>query len=190
MVAKFGAAGKTVKFPGVKEQVYLSDFAPQSGFLVTQAIPVDKVVVVIRPPAPWTAYHRFENTLFDEVLERVSSHEQTFIVFLPRMRVQGEAARQLGYSNLCVPPRALDGPNLLYHADLVISAGGTMNREAAVLGTPAYTVFKGALGAVDRYLMERGRLVQVRSREDLGRLRLEKKAHSGIAMLAPRLSNN
>lgn len=174
-IRRYGAAGKTVRYRGLKEQVYLSGFTPSPGFLREQGIPDDKVVVVMRPPAPWTAYHRFENTVFDQVLSSLAGRSDTFVVFLPRIPVQGEMVKTLGYQNVWVPPRALDGPNLLYGADLAISGGGTMNREAAVLGTPAYTVFKGKLGAVDRYLMERGRMEQISEPEDIKTIEVVKR---------------
>ena len=41
-------------------------------------------------------------------------------------------------------------------ADALVSAGGTMNREAAVLGTPVWSIFEGPLGAVDELLVARG----------------------------------
>jgi predicted glycosyltransferase len=180
-LARFGASGKAVRFAGTKEQVYLSDFEPHHHFLRDEGIPENRIVVAMRPPAPWAPYHRFENTLFDEVLATIAANPETFIVFTPRVPAQGEAILRLGYDNVWVPPRVLDGPNLLYHADLALSGGGTMNREAAVLGTPAYTVFKGKLGAVDRYLIERGRMVQVGEQADIASIRIEKRADRGGA---------
>lgn len=182
-LGRYGAARKAVKYPGLKEQVYLSDFCPSPGFLQEHDIPAQPILAVMRPPAPWAAYHRFENTLFDDVLSWLARQPDTFIVFLPRIPSQGDAARSLGFPNVWVPPQTLDGPNLLYHADLVISGGGTMNREAAVLGTATYTLFKGELGAVDRYLIERGRMVQVSEPEDLAKIKVQKRAGRANALL-------
>jgi hypothetical protein len=180
---KFGAARKTTKYPGLKEQVYLSDFVPDPDYLRQQGIPEDRVVIAMRPPAPWAAYHRFENTTFDEALKALAGRPDTHIVFLPRVAAQGEAVQKLGYANVWVPPEALDGPNLLYHADIVISGGGTMNREAAVLGTPTYTIFKGKLGAVDRHLIEQGRMVQISETPDIERILVEKRHGRARPML-------
>jgi predicted glycosyltransferase len=177
-LAQYGAARKAVRYQGLKEQVYLSGFTPTSDYLQQEGIPADKVIVAMRPPAPWAAYHRqFDDTLFDEVLAHLLSQPDVFVIFLPRVPEQGQAARALGHPNLHVPPQVLDGPNLLYHADLVISGGGTMNREAAVLGTPVYTVFKGLLGAGDQLLIDQGRMVQVSEPEDIPQIRVVK--HDG-----------
>jgi uncharacterized protein len=186
-LAKYGARRKTSKFPGLKEQVYLSDFVPAPNYLEENDIPEERVIIALRPPAPWAAYHRFENPLFDTTLNMVADRSDTFVVFLPRIPAQGDAVKSLGYPNVWVPPRALDGPNLLYHADMVISGGGTMNREAAVLGTPVYTVFKGQLGSVDRYLTERGRMVQISEVEDLSRMAIRKRNGHVNTMIQPGL---
>ena len=177
---KYGASrGKVARYSGVKEEVYLSDFVPQPDYLDSVGVPKDKIIVVMRPPGPWGLYHRFENPLFDKVLDHIASHQGTYIVFLPRMAYQAEAVRVRGYANVWVPPTALDGPNLLYHADLAVSGGGTMNREAAVLGTPAYSVFKGKPAAVDRYLMGSGRMKHIMLEEQIPSIRIEKKPHGG-----------
>ncbi len=177
---RFGAAHKTQKYAGIKEQIYLADFSPQSNYFQTLGIDTTRPVVVMRPPGPWAAYHRdFESTLFDEVLEYVSA-QNVSVIFSPRVREQGEHARALGKENIWVPPQVLDGPNLLYHADAVISGGGTMNREAGILGTPAYTVFRGKLGAVDEYLIARGRMTQIREQTELPTLVLDKKTPQNV----------
>jgi len=173
---RFGVKGRKVaRYRGTKEEVYLADFSPQPGFLDTLNIPKEKILVVMRPPGTWALYHHFENPLFDLALEHVANTPGTQIVFLPRIAFQGDSVRGLGYSNVFVPPHALDGPNLMYHADLVISGGGSMNREAAVLGTPTYSLFKGKLAAVDRYLIEKGRLRHIDSEEGVERIAICKK---------------
>lgn len=105
----------------------------------------------------------------------IAEKKDAFIIFLPRISSQGEAARALGYSNIWVPEKALDGPNLLYAADAVISGGGTINREAAVLGTPAYTVFKGKSGAVDKYLIRKGLLTQISDHDNIQKILIQKR---------------
>ena len=42
-----------------------------------------------------------------------------------------------------------------------------MNREAAALGVPVYSIFRGTTGAVDKYLEEEGRLTMLKSVEDV-----------------------
>ena len=175
---RFGAVKQTIRYPGLKEQLYLADFRPLETFLQDNNIPKDKIIVVVRPPAPWAVYSHFENPIFSSVLQYVASHPNVLIVFLPRIQTQVEEIRKLALKNVLVPPRALNGANLVYHADLVISAGGTMNREAALLGTPTYTIFAGRSGAVDQYLIDRGRMTQVSSESDLPRIRIEKRPNT------------
>ncbi|MCB8943133.1 MAG: DUF354 domain-containing protein [Ardenticatenaceae bacterium] len=165
LLRKFGAGRKAVAYPGVKEQIYLADFVPDADFRQKEGLPADCPLVVIRPPAPWTAYHRFENDIFDEVLQAVTADPHRYCLFLPRLASQAESVYR--FPTVHVADKVYDGPNLLYHADLVISGGGTMNREAAVLGTPTYTVFKGKLGAVDDYLIKRGRMIHLRDQQDV-----------------------
>ena len=174
-LTRFGAANKTVKYSGTKEEIYLSDFVPEDSFLESLGISGKKILVIMRPPGTWALYHHFENPLFDLALERVANTPETQIIFLPRIASQADSVRELGYSNVFIPPHALDGPNLMYHADLVISGGGSMNREAVVLGTPTYSLFKGKLAAVDRYLIQQGRLKHVDSQEKIKKMPVRKK---------------
>jgi len=172
-IKAFGSTQKTLLYPGVKEQVYLTDFTPQPDFRNKQNLPLDQPLIVIRPPAPWTAYHRFENDLFDELLTYLGTKQSVYSLFLPRILSQAQTVRHL--PNLHLAQKVFDGPDLLYCADGVISGGGTMNREAAVLGTPAYTVFKGKMGAVDKYLMQKKRMICIEDVEDFPRIILERK---------------
>ena len=169
-LVKYGASKKAVAYPGIKEQLYLSDFEPDPEYLRRESLPTNRNLVVIRPPAPWTAYHRFENELFDQVLRRLSARNDAHLLFLPRLESQAASVR--GLTNVHVAQKVYDGPALAYHADLLLSGGGTMNREAAVLGTPVFTVFKGKLAAADEYLIGMGRLKQLKCEEDLSELRL------------------
>jgi predicted glycosyltransferase len=144
-------------------------------------------MVVVRPPGEWGLYHRFRNDLFDRVLEHVASEPKARVVFLPRLPHQAEDVQGKAFSNVCVPSSTLDGPNLLYRADLVISGGGTMNREAAVLGTPAYSVFQGRSPAVDRLLAEQGRLRSIASVDDISSIRVERKRRQAELLSDPSL---
>lgn len=49
-----------------------------------------------------------------------------------------------------------------------------MNREAAILGIPAYTVFKGNMGAVDKYLIDLGRIVPIENLNDVKKIYIQK----------------
>jgi predicted glycosyltransferase len=172
---RYGAPERRVKrFPGVKEDIYLADFAPEPGFLEKLGIPPEKIVVTLRPPATMATYHNFENPLFEKVVDYLVSNPDVYIVFLPRVSQQADDLATRARDNIMVPREAVDGPNLIYHSDLVISGGGTMNREAAVLGTPAYTIFKGEMAAVDRYLIESGRMTLIDGPEDIANIVIEK----------------
>ena len=142
-------------YPGIKEQVSLADFEPDPGVLAELGLDASRPVAVLRPPATMSLYHRFKNPFFTEVLEHLLRTDAQ-VVLLPRTP---EQAIEFGMaSGVTVPERPIDGPSLVYAADVVISAGGTMNREAALLGTPTWTTFRGELGAVDRSLIESGRM--------------------------------
>ncbi len=144
-------------YPGIKEQVTLADFEPDATS-VTDELGLDptRPIAVLRPPATMSLYHRgVENTLFDQVLAGLRASDAQ-VVLLPRTAEQGRAFE--GMADVVIPAKPVDGPQLVAAADLVISAGGTMNREAALLGTPTWTTFAGELGAVDRMLIETGRM--------------------------------
>jgi predicted glycosyltransferase len=134
-------------------------------------------LVVVRPPASEAHYHRFENELFTELLARLLAAPAARVVLLARSTAQREAltARFASSENLVAPREALDGANLVAAADLVVSAGGTMNREAAALGVPAATVYAGRWAALDEQLVREGRLKRISTREDLDALRVSKK---------------
>ena len=152
-------------YPGLKEQVALADFLPDEGVLQELGLDRARPIVVLRPPATMSLYHRgLENTVFDDVLARLLEGDAQ-VVLLPRTPVQADSFR--GATGVTIPARPVDGPSLVWVADAVISAGGTMNREAAVLGVPTWTTFAGALGAVDRWLIEQGRMQVLERAEDL-----------------------
>ena len=194
---KSGACpSKVRKYDGFKEQVYLSDFKPDDGFIKELVDACDlppewtsekTVLVTVRTPATMAAYHRFENALFDKLVETLNNRPELTVVLLPRVREQKEELRKR-LPNLLIPKRSLDGGNLVYHSDLVISAGGTMNREAAILGTPAYTIFAGKIPAVDQRLIEMERMVALLSEGDLDRIEYRKKPYRGF-MRNPTLIN-
>ncbi len=152
-------------YPGLKEQVALADFTPDAGVLDELHLDPERPIVVLRPPATMSLYHRgLENTLFDDVLARLLDGV-TQVVLLPRTPQQ--AASFAGARGVVIPARPVDGPSLVWLADAVISAGGTMNREAAVLGVPTWTTFAGELGAVDRWLIEEGRMQILKDADEL-----------------------
>jgi len=179
-LSRFGALNKTIKFDGLKEQVYLSDFRPEQGFLHSLDIDENKIIVTTRPPATMALYHRFEHDFFYEVVKHLLRNKDVIVIAVPRSEEQRETLQSLELPNLIIPEKALDGRNLLFYSDIVVSAGGTMNREAAVLGTPAYTVFKGRIGAVDQYLIDQGRITPIHSYDGVAKVRIEKKDRRSV----------
>lgn len=160
--------GKVRRYSGTKEDVYLANFTPDPMFFKTLhalGIAPDDVLVVVRPPAREALYHRFENELFAELLQRLCSRPDVKIVLLARTRTQRREYEALARPNLILPRDALDGANLIAAADLVISAGGTMNREAAALGVPAASVYAGQWAAIDEALLREGRLKRIANRD-------------------------
>ncbi len=157
-LARYGARAKLHRYAGLKEEYYLADFEPDPAVLTELALDVDEPIVVVRTPPVVSLYHRFENPLFAAVLEGLQGSQA---VVLPRTTEQREELRRAG--GLIVPERAIDAQSLIAYADLVVSAGGTMNREAVALGTPVFSSFEGRLGAVDERLIAEGRLRKLTS---------------------------
>jgi predicted glycosyltransferase len=149
---------KLARYPGLKEEYYLADFEADPGVLDELGLDRERVIVVVRPPPDVSLYHRRSNRLFPRVLEALGHREDAQAVVIPRTQVQREQVRALGMPSLVVPDRAVDAQSLIALADLVVSAGGTMNREAVALGTPVYTTYGGRLGGVDEMLIREGRL--------------------------------
>lgn len=178
---KFGVAeSKVRRFDGIKEDVYLADFQPDEQFpSVLEALGVlsDNILVVIRPHAPEALYHRgVANQLLSEIIEKFAATPGCKIILLPRKTYQGEELRRAHpHANIIIPDAVLDGANLIAAADLVISGGGTMNREAAALGVPMATIFAGKTAAIDEYLIKENRMTRIDSSADLDRLTLKKK---------------
>jgi len=150
---RYGARGKLRAYPGLKEEYYLADFEPDATVLGELGLDPGEPITVVRTPPEVSLYHRFENDLFSQVLERLRGSQAVVLARTPEQR-----ARIAVRGGLIVPDDAVDAQSLVAFADLVISAGGTMNREAVALRTPVYTVFEGRMGAVDERLIAEGRL--------------------------------
>lgn len=180
-LARFGASPRKVRrYDGIKEDVYLADFQSDPEFqaqLGKLGINTSDVLVIVRPPASEALYHRFENELFDQLLDRLLATPSVKVVLLPRNDSQGRtySARGEADASLIVPPNPLDGPNLIAYSDLLVSAGGTMNREAAALGIPAASIYLGEWAAIDEQLVNEGRLRRVSTAEDIRDLHILKK---------------
>ncbi|HEY3070452.1 MAG TPA: DUF354 domain-containing protein [Gaiellaceae bacterium] len=149
---------KLRRYAGLKEEYYLADFEPDPGALEPLGLDPERVLVAVRTPPDVSLYHRKSNRLFPQVLNHLGREENVQAVVLPRTEEQRDFVRGLGLPSVVVPEEAVDAQSLIAFADLVVSAGGTMNREAAALGVPVYTTYGGRLGGVDEMLIREGRL--------------------------------
>jgi predicted glycosyltransferase len=154
-LARYGAVPKLGRYEGLKEEYYLADFEPDPAILDELGLDTAEPIVVVRTPPEVSLYHRFEADRFGAVLTQLREGGGQTVV-LPRTPAQREQLRAAG--GFILPERAIDAQSLIAYADLMISAGGTMNREAVALGTPVFTSFEGRLGAVDEQLIAAGRL--------------------------------
>jgi hypothetical protein len=169
------SSSKYQGYPGYKEEIYLADFVPDRDFRQQLQIPPDSIFAVLRPPATEAHYHNPEaETIFQAILERLDS-EGLFTLITPRSAAQAAEFRHLSEERFRVLTRPVDGLNLISAADFVISGGGTMNREAALLGTPVYSFFRGKPGSLDRNLAASGKLVFISSRDEVSQIPCQRK---------------
>lgn len=164
---------RVLRYPGIKEDVYVHRFKPDARIRTELGLTDDQLVVTIRPPANEAHYHNPESEeLFAAVMELIARAPSAQVILLPRNERQEQSIRQswaplFEGGRVIVPRRAVDGLNLIWYSDLVISGGGTMNREAAALQVPVYSIFRGKIGAVDRHLADTGRLLLLESAQDV-----------------------
>ena len=171
---RIGASARKVRrYPGLEEEYYLAGFEPDATVLDALGLDRSRVLVVVRTPPEVSLYHRHENPLFANVLERLGGDPTVQALVLPRTAQQRATILASALPSLVVPERAVDAHSVVAFADLVVSAGGTMNREAVALGVPVYTTFAGRIGAVDEQLVRDGRLHVLRAATELP---LEKRA--------------
>jgi predicted glycosyltransferase len=188
-VRRQGATAAKARFyDGLKEEIYLGDFEPDAGVLERIGVerPDGAVVVVARTPPSGALYHRGGNPLFDAALRGVAGQEHVRCIVLARHPEQRRAIASMRLDNLIVPERAVDSRSLMWNADLVLGAGGTMTREAALLGIPTFTLFAGREPAVDRWLMDQGSLRRLESAEQLDPVRSRPAPPVDVARLRER----
>ncbi len=178
-LTRLGASpGKVRRYHGTKEDVYLAKFQRDPDFaneLSKLGITPNDILVVVRPPASEALYHRFENELFAHLMDRLALADDVKVVLLPRGDLQREFYEARATRNLIIPAAPMNGANLIAHSDLVISAGGTMNREAAALGIPAVSIYQGQWAAIDQQLLTEGRLQRISGLDDIESVPLRKK---------------
>lgn len=158
---------RVLTYEGIKEDVYAPEFKPDPNIVEQLNLNDKSILATVRPPANEAHYHNPESdALFVEFMNRLSSTPGIRAILLPRNKLQEMQIRQnwpqwFKDSKVIIPKQAVNGLNLLWHSDLVVSGGGTMNREAAALGIPVYSIFRGKSGAVDRQLQNEGRLLMI-----------------------------
>ncbi len=187
-----GKRGRTLTYPGLKEDVYIPQFQPDPSILQTLGVSPTHILVTLRPPATEAHYHNPEaDKLFVAALELFSADPNVRAVTLPRSARQAAELRErwatlIASGQMIIPSSPVDGLNLIWFSDLVVSGGGTMNREAAALEIPVYSIFRGKIGAVDRYLADRGRLMLLESVEDVKTKIQLKRREKALEMRIPR----
>jgi uncharacterized protein len=179
---RYGARGKIRPYAGLKEEYYLADFEPDPAVLNELCIDRDQPIAVVRTAPDVSLYHRFENDLFANVLDRLRGSQAVVLPRTPEQRA--ELSRAGGF---VVPEQAIDAQSLIAYADLVVSAGGTMNREAVALGTPVFTLFEGRMGAVDEHLIAEGRLRRLARADEVELVKRERSSASDRVRRDPAL---
>ncbi|TCS83371.1 DUF354 domain-containing protein [Tepidibacillus fermentans] len=177
-IKKYGAKKeKIIDFNGLKEDFYIHEYNYQEGYLVKKlGLDPSKVVITYRPPATQAHYQQNNYDISIKLLKYLSSNENCYIIVVPRTKDQIEFFNSLKLPNVIIPNEVLDGYNLINCSDIVISAGGTMNREAAALQIPVFTIYKGGImGAVDQYLINSGKMIELKSEEDFGKIKFVKR---------------
>jgi predicted glycosyltransferase len=180
-----------------KEDVYAWKLVPDDSLVSELGITAENIVVIVRPPATEAHYHNPESeVLFAAFMERACSTQDVKLILLPRNKKQGTLIMSqfpgwFENGKTVIPRQAVDGMNLIWHADLVVSGGGTMNREAAALGVPVYSIFRGTIGAVDHHLKNEGRLTLVESIQDVRtKIRLVRRARGAVSDVTSRQTLN
>lgn len=172
-------ADKLIRYKGYKEEVYLSDFIPENDFRKKIGIDQNQILVTLRPPATLANYHNEQSERFlVEIIRLLKKKPSVYTICLPRTNAQGIELQKHTSEKFIIPKEVMDGMNLAYHSDLVISGGGTMNREAALLGTPVYSIFSGKLGSLDAFMEANGLIRFVHGVSDIATIKLEKKGIS------------
>jgi uncharacterized protein len=172
---------KLLRYPGLKEEVYVYGFKPDNDLADKLELDKEKVIVTLRPPAQWAHYHHERSEImFRALMERLKCERNVQVVIPARTEAQAdELRRTYGLSgNFRIFTRPVDGLSLMWCSDLVFSGGGTMTREAALLGLSVYTIFGGRLGAADESLIRNGRLKPLRTPSDLDLIRFEKRTRA------------
>ena len=166
---------KVIRYNGLKEEIYLKDFVPKSGFRKSIGVSESAILVTMRPPSVTANYHDEKSErLFRQCLDYFSSFPKVHCLIANRTAAERDlvlSGKSAG-GKVDVLQNAVDGLQLLWHSDLVVGGGGTMNREAALLGVPTYSIFSGRRPYVDEYLHGLGKLKFIESEHVIGAIAL------------------
>jgi hypothetical protein len=180
-----GIKAKIITYPGIKEDIYVPEFKPDPSIMNYLRLKQNRINVVLRPPAHEAHYHNPESEkLFASIIKFLTNNSNVTTIILPRdnkqkLEIKNQYKVFFKDKKLIIPDEVIDGLNLIWHSDLVISGGGTMNREAAALGVPVYSIFRGKIGDVDKYLSDNGRLVLIENEKDISdKIRISKRIKS------------
>lgn len=177
---------QVLKYKGIKEHVYVPFFKADFNLKSNLNIKCDDIVIALRPPATEAHYHNNESDLlFHEVISFFAEHENIKMIILPRNKKQAEQIKLkwkdvYKTGKIIIPEHAFDGLNIIWNSDMLISGGGTMNREATALGVPVYSIFRGKMGAVDAFLQKIGKLKFIENSRDIHTVIELKKRHVSI----------
>lgn len=186
-----------IKYPGIKEDVYIHKFVPNPEIINKLKLDQKKVIVTLRPPA-YSAHYFSEKSreIFNETIDYLANIDKTQVVITPRTDDQkaeiiNRWREKIESGKFIIPVSAVNGLNLIWHSDLVISGGGTMIREAAALRVPAYSIFESEIGSVDKFLAESGRLSLIRDKKDIKeKIKIEKHIKNNVSLQKNKLTLN
>ena len=158
-------------YPGLKENLYLDTWAPdRDATRQTLGAGTSDYLVVARPPAT-TAHYSPAGSMgpWLAAIRALHGLSGVRILTMPRTPPQRAelAAALRGMECVRVLETTVVGPALVAAADLILGGGGTMNREAAVLGVPVWSAFTGPRPRIDEELAREGRLRWVRDATEL-----------------------
>jgi predicted glycosyltransferase len=180
---------EVLNYPGIKEDLYVPSFRPDPDLRRKLGIPESELLVTVRPPANEAHYHNPESdVLYHGLMEHLGRCSGLKVLLVPRTPAQANVAKSryshsFAAGKFMVPEHAVDGLSLIWISDLVVSGGGTMNREAAALGVPVYSIFRGPTGAIDQYLQRTGKLQFLRSIEDVQNgMVLQKRSQKSVVL--------
>lgn len=141
---------KVAHYPGVKEGIYLWNFSK-----ALKKRPDHGTKTIYIRPEPWTAqYYKGKTNFIDDLLLEIKKDFKIFL--LPRSHEQRQHYQQDAFKGVEVLEKSIDLKDIIKNCDLFIGAGGTMTREAAVLGIPTISIYQEKLLDVDNYLIQKG----------------------------------